>query len=97
MTATLLPSEKLSEEEIRIRRESREAWIRRHERMEAEFPRVREEHPDKWVVFGNDGFIAASDDLLALIDEYKEKGHHPDEVLIEFTHVSTFPLWGAPA
>ena len=97
MTVTMKRGKKLTDEEIRIRRESREAWIRRHERMEAEFPRVREEHPDKWVVFGNDGFIAASDDLLALIDEYKEKGHHPDEVLIEFTHVSTFPFHGAPA
>ena len=97
MTVTTLPRRKLTEEEIRIRRERVEVWKRIRERMEAEFPRVREEHPDKWVVFGKDGFIAASDDLFALVDEYTEMGHDPDDVLIEFTHVSTIPLWGAPA
>ncbi len=97
MTVTIKRGKKLSEEEIRIRRESREAWIRMYQRMESEFPRVREEHPDKWVAFGKDGFIMASDDMFALIDKCKEMGYGHSDVLIEFTHVSTFPLWGAPA
>ena len=97
MTAALLPREKLSEEEIRIMRESRAARLRMRERMESEFPHVREEHPDMWVAFGEDGFITASDDLLPLVAECKEMGYAHDEVLIEFTHVSTIPLWGYPA
>ncbi len=98
MTATPMPSEKLSEEEIRIRRESHAAGMRVRERMESEFPRVREEHPDKWVAFGEDGFITASDDLLDLVDKYKEMGYGADDrLIIEFTHVSTYPLWGYPA
>ena len=98
MTAERLPRKKLSEEEIRIRRESYAASMRVRERMESEFPRVREEHPDKWVAFGEDGFITASDDLLALVDKYKEMGYGPDDqIIIEFTHVSTYPLWGYPA
>ena len=98
MTVTTLPRRKLTEEEIRSRRESREAWIRMYERMESEFPRVREEHPDMWVAFGKDGFITASYDLLDLVDECTEMGYGPEEaVIIEFTHVSTIPLWGAPA
>ena len=97
MTAAMILGKKLTEEEMRIRRESREAWIRMYQRMEVEFPRVREEHPDKWVAFGKDGFIAASDDLFSLIDKHTEMGYGPDDVLVEFTHVSTFPLWGAPA
>ena len=97
MTSAIILGKKLTEEEMRIRRESREAWIRMYQRMESEFPGVREEHPDKWVAFGKDGFIAASDVLFSLIDKHTEMGYGPDDVLVEFTHVSTFPLWGAPA
>ena len=74
----------------RVWRERDEAW----ERMEAEYPRVKAEHPDKWVAFGKDGFITANDDLLALVDDYEEKGYTGRQVLIRFMHVSTTSLWG---
>ena len=82
--------EPFSDEDMRIWRERDEAWAR----MEAEFPRVKAEHPDMWVAFCKDGFIAANDDLFALVDDYKEKGYTGEQVLIEFTHVSVIPLWG---
>ena len=64
--------EPFSDEEMRIWRERDEAWAR----MEAEFPRVKAEHPDMWVAFCKDGFIAANDDLFALIEEYEKDGVH---------------------
>ena len=76
--------------DMRIWRERDEAW----ERMEEEFPRVKAEHPDKWVAFGKDGFITANDDLLALVDDYEEKGYTGRQVLIRFMHVSTTSHWG---
>ena len=97
MTVETIPGKKLTEEEMRIRREGRKRWIRRYTRMEREYPRVKAEHPDMWVVFGDDGFITANDDLFALIDEYKKMGYSGDEVLIEFTHVSTKSFYGEPA
>ena len=75
---------------MRVRRERDEAW----KRLEEEYPRVKSEHPDKWVAFGKDGFIAASDDLFALIAAYEKKGYAGDQVLIRFMHVSTISLWG---
>ena len=75
---------------MRIWRERDEAW----KRMEEEYPRVKAEHPDKWVAFSKDGFITANDDLIALVDAYEEMGYGGREVIIEFTHVSTIPLWG---
>ena len=54
--------------DMRIRRERDEAW----KRMDEEFPRVKTEYPDKWAAFGKDGFIAANDDLFAIVDDYKE-------------------------
>ena len=83
--------EPISDEERRRWRERDEAW----KRMEEEFPRVKAEHPDKWVAFSKDGFIAANDDLFALVADYKENGYADRQVIIEFTHVSTTPLWGA--
>ena len=74
----------------RIRRERDDAW----DRLEEEYPRVKAEHPDKWVAFGKDGFIAANDDLFALIAAYEEKGYAGGQVLIRFMHVSTTSLWG---
>ena len=76
--------------DMRIWRERDEAW----KRMEEEYPRVKAEHPDKWVAFSKDGFITANDDLIALVDAYEEMGYGGREVIIEFTHVSTIPLWG---
>ena len=81
----------ITDEQKRISRDRREAWAR----MEEEFPRVKAEHPDKWVAFSKDGFITANDDLFALVEEYKGMGYDGRRVLIEFTHVSTIPLWGA--
>ena len=83
--------EPFSDEDMRIWRERDEAWAR----MEEEFPRVKAEHPDMWVAFCKDGFITANDDLFALIDDYEEMGYTSRQVLIEFTHVSIIPLWGA--
>ena len=82
--------EPISDEERRISRERDEAWAR----IEEEFPRVKAEHPDKWVAFSKDGFITANDDLFALVDAYEEMGYNGERVIIEFTHVSTIPLWG---
>ena len=76
--------------DMRIWRERDEAWAR----MEEEFPRVKAEHPDMWVAFGKDGFITANDDLFALIDDCEEMGYTSRQAIIEFTHVSTKPLWG---
>ena len=76
--------------DMRIWRERDEAW----KRMEEEFPRVKAEHPDMWVAFGKDGFITANDDLFALIDDCEEMGYTSRQAIIEFTHVSTKPLWG---
>lgn len=97
MTVTMKRGKKLTDEELRIWRERGEARDRIRKRMEEEYHRVKAEHPDKWVAFSKDGVITASDDLLALVDEYTEMGYGPDDVLIEFTHVSTIPLWGEPA
>ena len=82
--------EPFTDEEKRISRDRREAWAR----MEEEFPSVKAEHPDMWVAFSKDGFITANDDLFALVEEYKGMGYDGRRVLIEFTHVSTIPLWG---
>ena len=82
--------EPFTDEQKRISRDRREAWAR----MEEEFPRVKAEHPDKWVAFSKDGFITANDDLIALVDAYEEMGYDGERVIIEFTHVSTIPLWG---
>ena len=83
--------EPFTDEQKRISRDRREAWAR----MEEEFPCVKAEHPDKWVAFSKDGFITANDDLFALVEEYKGMGYDGRRVIIEFTHVSTTPLWGA--
>ena len=97
VTEPTMTIRKATEEEIRIWRESDEARKRRYWRMEEEYPRVKAEHPDMWVAFGDDGFITASDDMFALIVEYEKMGYSGDEVLIEFTYVSTESFFGGPS